>query len=162
MLAAFSEEKSQQTCRSTPRVDLNVAPFRPSQLLQALAECRQVIMKFRVVLGMRHQHADPPFPFALLRPCRERPCCRRATDKAMNFRRLMVPSNRGLNPITLLNEKIVHHSRMSWPHFRFGSNSAVSGFLRHGCFTLKTGHWLARLARPKKCQSRPDALQQQR
>jgi hypothetical protein len=31
----------------------------------------------------------------------------------------------------------------------FGSNSAVSGFLRHGCFTPETGHWLARLARPK-------------
>jgi hypothetical protein len=24
-----------------------------------------------------------------------------------------------------------------------GSNSAVSGFLRHGCFTPETGHWLA-------------------
>jgi hypothetical protein len=32
---------------------------------------------------------------------------------------------------------------------RFGSNSAVSRFLRHGCFTPETGHWLARLARPK-------------
>jgi hypothetical protein len=31
----------------------------------------------------------------------------------------------------------------------FGSNSAVSRFLRHGCFTPETGHWLARLARPK-------------
>jgi hypothetical protein len=25
-----------------------------------------------------------------------------------------------------------------------GPNSAVSRFLRHGCFTLETGHWLAR------------------
>jgi len=32
---------------------------------------------------------------------------------------------------------------------RVGSNSAVSRFLRHGCFTPETGHWLARLARPK-------------
>jgi hypothetical protein len=30
-------------------------------------------MKFRVVLSMRHQHADPPFPLGLLRACRERP-----------------------------------------------------------------------------------------
>jgi hypothetical protein len=29
------------------------------------------------------------------------------------------------------------------------SNSAVSRFLRHGCFTPETGHWLARLAHPK-------------
>ena len=28
-----------------------------------------------------------------------------------------------------------------------GSNSAVSRFLRHGCFAPETGHWLARLAR---------------
>jgi hypothetical protein len=36
---------------------------------------------------------------------------------------------------------------------RCGSNSAVSGFLRHGCFTPETGHWLARLARPKSANS---------
>jgi len=35
-----------------------------------------------------------------------------------------------------------------------GLNSAVSGFLRHGCFTPETGHWLARLARPKSATSR--------
>jgi hypothetical protein len=35
-----------------------------------------------------------------------------------------------------------------------GANSAVSGFLRHGCFTPETGHWLARLARPKSATSR--------
>jgi hypothetical protein len=34
-----------------------------------------------------------------------------------------------------------------------GSNSAVSGFLRHGCFTPETGHWLARLARPKSARN---------
>jgi hypothetical protein len=33
------------------------------------------------------------------------------------------------------------------------SNSAVSGFLRHGCFTPETGHWLARLARPKSAKN---------
>jgi hypothetical protein len=32
---------------------------------------------------------------------------------------------------------------------RVGSNSAVSRFLRHGCFAPETGHWLARLALPK-------------
>jgi hypothetical protein len=37
---------------------------------------------------------------------------------------------------------------------RSGSNSAVSEFLRHGCFTPETGHWLARLARPKSATSR--------
>jgi len=28
-------------------------------------------MKFRIVLGMRHKHTDPPFPLALLRLRRE-------------------------------------------------------------------------------------------
>ncbi|MET0217792.1 MAG: hypothetical protein ABW205_07680, partial [Burkholderiales bacterium] len=32
---------------------------------------------------------------------------------------------------------------------RFGSTSAVSGFLRHGCFTPEIGHRSARLARQK-------------
>ena len=38
-------------------------------------------MKFRVVLGMRHQHADPPFPLGLLCPRRERPRGSRAAEQ---------------------------------------------------------------------------------
>jgi hypothetical protein len=34
-----------------------------------------------------------------------------------------------------------------------GSNSAVSKFLRHGCFTPETGYWLARLAHPKSAMN---------
>ena len=36
---------------------------------------------------------------------------------------------------------------------RSGSNSAVSGFLRHGCFTPETGHCSAWLARQKSANS---------
>jgi len=67
--------------RTPSRVDLNVAPFRPSKLLETLAERGQVVMKFRVVLGMRHQHADPPFPLGLLRVRDERPRGRRAAEQ---------------------------------------------------------------------------------
>ena len=67
--------------RTPASVDLDVAPFRPFQLLQSLAESGQVVMKFRVVLGMRHQNADPPFSLDLLRPCRKRPRRRRAADQ---------------------------------------------------------------------------------
>src|SRR5262249_11522074 len=42
--------------------------------------------------------------------------------RAMNFLRLMVPSNRGLNPTTLLNEKIVHHSKLDCPTSAMGRN----------------------------------------
>src|SRR5262249_53849341 len=55
------------------RVDLNVAAFGPSQLLQSLLECGQVSLKFRVALGMRHQHADAPHALALLRARGKRP-----------------------------------------------------------------------------------------
>jgi len=41
---------------------------------------------------------------------------------------------------------------------RSGSNSAVSRFLRHGCFTPETGNWLARLARPKSAMRRHSVL----
>jgi hypothetical protein len=35
-----------------------------------------------------------------------------------------------------------------------GPTSAVSGFLRHGCFTPETGHRSARLARQKSANGR--------
>jgi hypothetical protein len=66
--------------RTPARIDLNVAPFHPSQLLESLAERGQVIMKFRVVLSVRHQDADPPFPLRLLRARRERPRNRRTAE----------------------------------------------------------------------------------
>jgi hypothetical protein len=43
---------------------------------------------------------------------------------------------------------------------RSGSDSAVSGFQRHGWFTPETRHWLARLARPKSARSGREQSQQ--
>jgi hypothetical protein len=43
---------------------------------------------------------------------------------------------------------------------RCGSNSAVSGFLRHGCFTPETGHCSARLARQKSAKTGGEQMQQ--
>jgi hypothetical protein len=45
-------------------------------------------------------------------------------------------------------------------HVRFGSNSAVSGFLRHGCFTPETGHCSAWLARQKSATTSREHVQQ--
>ncbi len=42
----------------------------------------------------------------------------------------------------------------------YGSNSAVSGFLRHGCSTPETGHSLVRLARPKSAKTGREQMQQ--
>src|SRR5262245_17584685 len=52
-------------------------------------------MKFRVVLGMRHQHADPPLPLRLLGARRERPRGRGAAeqrDELASFHVWMAPA----------------------------------------------------------------------
>src|SRR5262249_21671925 len=57
-----------------------VAAFRPPELLERFPKCCDPGLCFRVDLGIAHQHADPPHPLGLLRPRRERPCCR-ATEQ---------------------------------------------------------------------------------
>ena len=42
---------------------------------------------------------------------------------------------------------------------QLGSKSAVSRFLRHGCFTPALGHSLARLAGPKSAKTGREQLQ---
>ena len=43
---------------------------------------------------------------------------------------------------------------------RLGSTSAVSGFLRHGCFTPQTGNRSARLERQKSAKTGRERAQQ--
>src|SRR5215471_18070642 len=59
----------------------DVACFRPTQVLQRLAERRNARLCLRIALGKAHQHADPPHPLALLRARRERPRSRRAEQR---------------------------------------------------------------------------------
>ena len=59
-------------CRPA-RVDPDVAALRPPELLESLAECRDVGLPFPIALGKRHQHADPRNLRRLLRARRERP-----------------------------------------------------------------------------------------
>ena len=58
----------------------HVATVDPAQLLQALLERRDAGLKFRIVRGCGHQHAD--VPYTLLRARRERPGRRRTTQNA--------------------------------------------------------------------------------
>jgi hypothetical protein len=39
------------------------------------------VLRFRIILGCRHQHADAPHALALLRARRERPRSRRAAEQ---------------------------------------------------------------------------------
>jgi hypothetical protein len=66
--------------RSPAGIDLDVAAFDPPEFLKSLPECVQVVLKFRVVLGMRHEYADAALPVSLLRTRRERPSSHRATE----------------------------------------------------------------------------------
>src|SRR5258707_257712 len=54
-------------------VDADIAAFRPSTLFQPLPECREASLRFRIVLGEPHRHADPPHALGLLCAYRERP-----------------------------------------------------------------------------------------
>jgi hypothetical protein len=58
-----------------------IATFRPSELLEAVAQRREAVLRFRIILGCRHQHADAPHPLSLLRACHERPRSRRAAEQ---------------------------------------------------------------------------------
>src|SRR5262249_14992277 len=46
--------------RRPARVELDVAAFHPPELLKCLAECGEERWPFQVVLGVAHQHTDPP------------------------------------------------------------------------------------------------------
>ena len=56
-------------------------PIGPAQLLQPLQERRDAGLRFRIVRGCGHEHADAPHPLGLLRARRERPRRRRAAEQ---------------------------------------------------------------------------------
>jgi hypothetical protein len=65
---------------SPHRYSLKIATLRPSELLEAVAQRREAVLRLGIILGCRHEHANAPHPLELLRPRRERPC-RRAAEK---------------------------------------------------------------------------------
>src|SRR5947208_1968523 len=62
-------------------VDADIAALRPSKPFEPMPERREARLVFRIVLGERHEHADPPHAVALLRPRRQRPRRRHAAEK---------------------------------------------------------------------------------
>ena len=71
--------------RGPAGVDPHVAAVGPAQLLQPLQERRDAGLRFRIVRGRGHEHADAPHPLGLLRARRERPRSRRATENTEKF-----------------------------------------------------------------------------
>jgi hypothetical protein len=62
-------------------IDLNIAANDPAQLLESLPERSGAELSFGIVLGVEHQHADPPHPIGLLCVRRQRPRSRRAAEE---------------------------------------------------------------------------------
>src|SRR5262249_14063314 len=64
-----------------PSFDPYIASGDPARLREPLQERPEPGLLFRVVRGCRHQHADAPHPFALLRARRNRPRGRAAKQR---------------------------------------------------------------------------------
>jgi hypothetical protein len=69
-------------------IDLKVTADGPSPLLESLPERRSASLSFRIVLDIKHQHTNAPYPTGLLRPRRQRPRHRRATEQRDERRRV--------------------------------------------------------------------------
>jgi hypothetical protein len=61
-------------------VDANILTVPPAEFLKALLKYSDPLANIGIAFGDRHQHADSPDPLAPLRPCRQRPCSRRASN----------------------------------------------------------------------------------
>jgi hypothetical protein len=60
-----------------PKVHPHVPAIGPTQVRKRLRERRDISLPHRIVFE-RHEHADPPYAVALLRPRRQRPSHRAA------------------------------------------------------------------------------------
>src|SRR5262249_22477897 len=66
-------------------INLNIGVDSPAEFLESLPEPCSPELSFPIVLGVKHQHANPPHAPRLLRARRERPRNRRAANKSEEF-----------------------------------------------------------------------------
>src|ERR1039458_6350466 len=66
-------------------IDLEIAALAPTELVETLPKYRNARTCVRVVLGGRHQHANPPHSLGLLRTRREWPGERRPAERRNEF-----------------------------------------------------------------------------
>src|SRR5262249_21783980 len=67
------------------KLEAAVSAVDPAEFPQRSHKRRHAGLNFRVSLGPRHQHTDPPHSIGLLRACRERPQHRRAAKSGQQF-----------------------------------------------------------------------------
>src|SRR5262249_10683224 len=63
-------------------VEPDIAGLHPPELLKSLPECGEERRSFQVVLGIAHQHADPPHALGLLRACGRPADCSAAENRS--------------------------------------------------------------------------------
>src|SRR5580704_4783353 len=66
-------------------IDLEIAALAPTKLVETLPKYLNARTCVRVVLGGRHQHANPAHPLALLRARRQRPRESSASERSNEF-----------------------------------------------------------------------------
>ena len=77
----FREHLHLRAARRKAIVNMDIAAFGPSTLLEPLPECREAGFCLRIVFSEAHQHANPLHSVGLLRARRERPCGYRAAKR---------------------------------------------------------------------------------
>src|SRR5262249_40272061 len=71
--------------RGPAGLDTQVLPDAPAQYGQPLQERSEAGLPYRIIGKCREEHADAPYPLALLRPRHERPRRRRAAEQRDEF-----------------------------------------------------------------------------
>src|SRR4029077_6862360 len=65
-------------------LDVSITALGPSALFQPLPKRHKARLRFRIVFGVGHHHADAPHALGLLSPCRKRPPNRRGTSNSLD------------------------------------------------------------------------------
>src|SRR5262249_21242664 len=85
--------------RSPAGLDTQVVPDAPAQYGQPLQERSEAGLPYRIIGKCRQEHADAPYPLALLLRMRcERPCSRRAAKQRDELAAPHVEHRGGLQP----------------------------------------------------------------
>src|SRR5262249_33016540 len=139
--------------RRPARVELDVATFHPPELLKCLAECGEERWPFQVVLGVAHQHTDPPHSVRL-RTRGKRPRSRRARNNFYEISppHVLPPRIRTEVSYRFAPEPAHKITVKQSSDVRFGSKTDMCGAQGHVCFTPKADMCSATASEPQQAE----------
>src|SRR5262249_20100535 len=138
--------------RRPATVDPDAAVVRPSEPLEFLLERGQAGLIFGIVLGSRHQHADPAHPLRLLRARGERPRSRRPAEQRDEFAPFhsITSSARSSNDSGIVTPRALAVVRLTTRSNLVGCSTGMSaGFAPRRILSTKSAarrHWVTQLA----------------